>query len=137
MKMTHITVHCSATPPSMDIGVPRIRQMHLDRGFNDIGYHCVIRRNGEREIGRSIEIQGAHVGGHNPGNIGVCLVGGIDEDGKPEANFTFQQYQALHHTVMELRRVHDIPKENVLGHRDWPGVKKACPCFEVREFFDA
>lgn len=132
---THITIHCSATPPSMDIGVKRILQMHLDRGFDREGYHFIIKRDGERQDGRPLDMQGAHVGGHNPGNIGICLIGGVDENDRPEANFTFQQYQALHHTVMELCRTQDIPLENVLGHKDWPGVKKACPCFEVKEFF--
>ena len=29
----------------------------------------------------------------------------------------------------------DYPKAEILGHRDLPGVKKSCPCFDVRSEF--
>jgi len=64
MKRTrtdYIAIHCSATPPKMDIGVDEIRQMHLQRGFKDIGYNRLIRRNGEWEQGREDDEVGAHV----------------------------------------------------------------------------
>lgn len=53
-----IIVHCSATKPSMDIGVEAIRQWHMNKGWSDIGYHYVIRRNGVVELGRDLDKDG-------------------------------------------------------------------------------
>ena len=58
-KINLIVIHCSDTYARMDIGVNEIRQWHLQRGFNDIGYHYVIRRDGAIEQGRPIEKPGA------------------------------------------------------------------------------
>jgi len=133
-EINRIIVHCSATPPSMDIGVMEIDQWHRDRGFNSIGYHFVIRRDGTREQGRDIKLAGAHAKGHNQDSIGICLVGGIDGAGKSEANFTFMQYITLSTIISEIRNFHgDI---EVLGHRDLEGVNKDCPCFNVKAFME-
>lgn len=131
--MQHITIHCSATPPNQDIGVKEIRKMHTDKGWSDIGYHDVIRRDGTHEIGRSISRIGAHVKGHNRENIGICLVGGIDKNGKPENNFTPEQLSTLRYLITRYVGRYGIKQENIKGHRDWPGVAKACPCFDVSD----
>lgn len=138
----YIVIHCSATPPSMDIGVEEIRRWHTEeRGWADIGYHYVIRRDGSIEIGRrsSEEIpyewdsaQGAHVSGWNHRSVGICVVGGVDAEGNPEANFTDNQWIALGVLVQALEMKY--PNAEVLGHRDFPGVAKACPSFDVREW---
>ncbi|CAK1795587.1 N-acetylmuramoyl-L-alanine amidase [Vibrio crassostreae] len=83
-----ITVHCSATPPQQDVDVTEIRRWHKKRGWRDVGYHFVIRRNGDVELGRPLSQTGAHVKGHNKGNIGVCMVGGCNAELQPEDNFT-------------------------------------------------
>ncbi|WGL32416.1 endolysin [Escherichia phage PGX1] len=72
-----IFVHCSATKPNMNWGVREIRQSHKERGFLDVGYHYIIKRDGTVEEGRDEMAVGSHVKGHNHNSIGVCLVGGI------------------------------------------------------------
>lgn len=129
-EINKIIVHCSATKPSMDIGVEEIRRWHKGRGWDDIGYHTVIRRNGEIEKGRDMGIAGAHAKGHNFGSIGVCLIGGIDDDGKADDNYTLKQYNGLIQLISFYEMT--FPIEEVLGHRDLPGVNKECPCFDVR-----
>jgi N-acetyl-anhydromuramyl-L-alanine amidase AmpD len=86
------------------------------------------------ETGRATTEVGAHVSGHNAGNLGICLVGGLDEAGKPEDNFTPEQFGALIDLLEEL--LQQFPDAQVLGHRDWPNVKKACPCFDVKHFLE-
>lgn len=139
-----IVVHASATPVDMDIGAEEIRCWHTDpkpkgRGWDDIGYHYVIRRNGVRELGRPIEKQGAHAHGFNEHSIGICLVGGVNANDrtKAEANFTHEQYAELNKLLIELCYMYVIPRNNVVGHRDLPGVTKACPCFDVKGFFNS
>ena len=125
-----IVVHCSATPPSMDIGAAEIRKWHTDKGWSDIGYHYVIKRDGDLEVGRDESRQGAHVRGHNKNSLGVCLIGGVDRKGRADANFTFDQYQSLGYLMMNLTDKH--PKAEVKGHRDFSN--KACPSFDVQSF---
>ncbi len=129
-KISTLIVHCSATKPEMDIGAEEIRKWHKDRKWNDIGYHFVIRRNGELEKGRDVAIAGAHAKGHNFSSIGICLIGGINEGGKADANYTIKQYNSLIQLVDFLRMT--FPITDVLGHRDLPDVNKECPCFDVR-----
>jgi len=124
-----IVIHCSATPEDMDIGVKEIRRWHLSRGFSDIGYHYVVRRNGSLEDGRHEAIPGAHAKGYNSDSIGVCIVGGLDDDGNADANFSMRQYISLSCIINEL--LVKYPTAQVLGHRDLPGVSKACPCFNA------
>tara|TARA_R110000822_G_scaffold236671_3_gene367261 strand:+ start:6754 stop:7164 length:411 start_codon:yes stop_codon:yes gene_type:complete len=132
-EIKKIIVHCSATPESMDVGAEEIRCWHKERGWNDIGYHDVIRRDGTLEKGRNISIAGAHAKGHNFSSIGVCLIGGVDGNGKGEDNFAIIQKQNLrvYLDFMALR----FPNAEILGHRDIEGVKKECPCFNVREWY--
>ena len=55
--------------------VELIREWHLQRGFNDIGYHYLIRRDGELEHGRDVHEEGAHAMGMNHDSVGICFEG--------------------------------------------------------------
>lgn len=128
-KINLIVIHCADTYARMDIGVKEIREWHLAKGFNDIGYHYVIRRDGTIEAGRPLEKPGAHAAGYNSQSIGICYAGGKGDNDKPEDNRTPAQKQALHDLVNSLKQ--QFPQAKIVGHRDLPGVQKACPCFSV------
>jgi N-acetylmuramoyl-L-alanine amidase len=124
--ITRIIVHCSDSPNDRDIGVKEIREWHRSRGFRDIGYHFVIRRNGEVEPGRLIKTVGAHCVGFNSDSIGVCLVG--------KDSFTPAQFNALRALVATLRK--DYPIQEIKGHREYlSAIKqgKTCPNFNVKD----
>lgn len=126
-----IIVHCSATRPEQTIGASEIRKWHKERGWRDIGYHYVIRRSGILESGRSESEVGAHVKGHNDDSIGICLIGGINDNGAPDANYSYDQYVTLYRLLCELL---DRYKSATLhGHYEFSS--KACPCFDVRAFY--
>lgn len=127
-----VIVHCADTKPRMDIGVDEIRQWHLARGWDDVGYHYVIRRGGVIEIGRDMELVGAHTLGHNTGSIGVCLVGGMDESGESDTNFTAEQYLSLLNLLKNMRA--EFPNATYHGHREFSD--KDCPCFDVKAFVE-
>lgn len=135
--MRYITLHAAATTASMDIGVAEIRQWHLARGWRDVGYHYVIRRDGTVEQGRAEHVQGAHVGGHNRGNLGVCMAGGVKDDGEtPENNFTPAQWDALRSLLTDLHERY--PEAIIMGHNGFPGHEsRGCPCFNWRAYRDA
>lgn len=131
-----IVLHCSATRPVQDIGAKEIRAWHKAKGWSDIGYHFVIRRDGRVEKGRAVDEIGSHVKGHNHNSVGICMVGGIgNETFGPENNFTPLQWAALKKLIADLSKKY--PNARVLGHRDFPGVSKACPCFDARPWAKA
>ena len=104
----------------MDIGATEIRQWHIKRGWSDIGYAIVIRRDGRIEWGRHCDDVGAHVVGHNHHSIGVCMIGGLDEQGKPFDNrpdlFTVPQWESARLVAKVLHRAY--PGSQICGHRD-------------------
>ena len=59
---------------SHDVSVDTIRQWHLERGFSDVGYHFIIRKDGSVEKGRDLRKQGAHAKGRNH-KVGIALTG--------------------------------------------------------------
>lgn len=127
-KITTIIIHCADTPPTMDIGRDEIDQWHRERGWDGIGYHAVVRRNGTIETGRPLEKVGAHVAGHNATSIGVCLVGGA----KGQADYTEAQWRALKGFVSQLTR--QFPEAVVKGHRDFDS-HKTCPNFDAADWW--
>ena len=70
-----LVVHCSDTPDNEPLRAIDIQQMHLGFGWDGIGYHYVIGRDGRCEAGRPEFWQGAHVRGINDQSLGVCLIG--------------------------------------------------------------
>ena len=54
-----IVLHHSA---SRDVPAAEIHGWHLARGWAGIGYHFVIRKNGNIEQGRPMQMIGAHAG---------------------------------------------------------------------------
>lgn len=145
-----IVIHCAATFPGQDIGAAEIERWHRDRGYDGIGYHGVIRRDGRLESGRPMDKAGAHTKGHNARSIGICMVGGL-QDGKggdangdgvieefengqrgvPEANYTPAQWATLERTIRAL--VKKYPGARVAGHNEF--AAKACPCFDVKKWW--
>lgn len=131
-KINLIVVHCTATPSSRRITVADIDSWHKARGFNEIGYHFIIHQDGYIDLGRDIEIAGAHVKGFNSHSVGVAYVGGLDENGKPADTRTPQQKQALLRLLRHLKETY--PEAVIRSHRDY--ANKACPCFDATKEYE-
>ena len=130
-KINKIIVHCSATPEGKDIKTKTIKDWHVNGNhWKDIGYHYVIELDGSIHKGRDESVIGAHCSGQNADSIGVCYVGGIDKSGKAKDTRTTAQKDALLKLLKELRAKY--PKAIIQGHRDFPGVTKACPSFDAK-----
>ena len=128
-----IVIHCSQTPPDMDIGVDKITEWHKERGFDTIGYHFVIRRDGTIETGRNQEAVGAHAVAVNGTSLGVCLIGGADRNMKWEDNFAPIQFQTLKTLLMKLKKDYIIKK--IIGHYEVDD-KKECPSFDIPKWLE-
>lgn len=129
-----LVIHCTATPPEMDIGVKEIRKWHMDKGWSDVGYHWVIRRDGTIEDGRPVNLIGAHTRGYNKKSLGLAMVGGVDENMRPEANFTGKQWHSLGLMCRGTRAV--LPKIAIQGHNEFD-FGKACPSFPVQNWLQS
>jgi len=113
----------------MDIGFVEIDKWHKAKGWTGCGYHYIIRRDGELEPGRPHDMQGAHCYKENHHSIGICLVGGVDVNNRPEDNFTPAQMSTLSRTIDYLDTIY--PHCEVKGHRYF-NSNKACPSFDVQ-----
>lgn len=128
-NINKLIVHCSATPEGKDFTTYDIRQWHLAQGWSDIGYHYVIYRDGTIAPGRSESIVGTHTAGQNTHSIGICYIGGMDNQNKnPKDTRTPEQKEALIKLMKELRAKY--PGAKIYGHRDF--ASKACPSFDAK-----
>lgn len=127
--INEIIIHCSATPEGKDFSVADIDRWHRQQGWQGIGYHYVVYRDGSVHNGRPEARQGAHCLGHNEHSIGVCYIGGLASDGKTAKDTrTPAQRASLRQLVAEL--LLKYPAAEVHGHNEY--ARKACPSFDVQ-----
>lgn len=131
-NIKYIVVHCTATPTTTTLESIK-RYWKEQRGWGDTpGYHYFIKRDGTIVQLLDEKKNSYGVYKHNSECISIAYVGGIDKDGKPVDNRSDAQKHAMFDIIVRLTEKY--PKAEVLGHRDFPGVKKACPCFDVKEW---
>jgi N-acetyl-anhydromuramyl-L-alanine amidase AmpD len=132
--VTHLTIHCAATPEGRNVPAHEVEQWDRAR-FNQPSYHWIVELDGTAHRSLQDGVRGAHTGGHNTGNIGICYVGGCDVHMQAKDTRTPEQIAALAHLVRQYQDKY--PGLTVLGHRDWPNVHKDCPSFDVRSWLVA
>lgn len=132
-----IIVHCTATRVGREVTAAEVDAWHKERGFNCIGYHYLIRLDGTIEKGRSLNRIGAHCKGHNGHSVGICYVGGLDENGLPCDTRTPAQKDSLARLIWMLTQralLQGFGLVAVRGHRDF--AKVDCPCFDAAAEYD-
>lgn len=126
-----IVVHCTATQPDATVeSIKNYWQTYL--GWKNPGYHYLILRTGEVVNLQKETLPSNGVKGHNMECIHLAYIGGVDKDNQPMDNRTGRQKQAMFDLIIELSNRY--LRAQILGHRDFEGVKKACPCFDVQEW---
>ena len=134
-ETNYIVVHCSATRANQNVTFDDIKRWHtMERAFLDIGYHWVIERDGTVKQGRSVDEWGAHAKYHNHETVGICLVGGLDENNQPEDNFTPEQKRMLKFLIAGHQVLY--PEAIVHGHYHFSKIK-TCPNFDVHGWLRA
>lgn len=110
-----IILHHAASSGSVEA----IHNYHRDtRGWDGIGYHYYIRKDGTVWRGRPEDTIGAHTIGHNYSSIGVCFEGNFEVDTMPAA-----QLAAGRELLADL--LSRYPGISISGHRD--NDTTACP----------
>ena len=123
-KIRLLVIHCSDTDNNEDLNATDIHKMHINFGWDGIGYHKVICRSGKIENGRPEYWIGAHVKGKNLFSLGVCLIG--------RDFFTKSQFVSLEKVLRSWKI--SYPNAQILGHCDTGKTKKTCPNFDVKNW---
>lgn len=139
-----IVLHCSMS----EFGDSElIKDWHLKRGFDDIGYNFVICNgflnprskynkdfDGLIQIGRDRNYIGAHCKGYNESHYGICLIG--------NKKFTFNQIMASFKLIKQLTTSNEIDyfiegkiltDNQVAGHYEF-NRKKTCPNINMDDY---
>ena len=133
-EIKEIIVHCFGTPLGKDFSAEVIRDWHVKgNGWDDIGYHYIVRLDGSIEYGRMVDKQGAHCKGHNKYSIGICYIGGMDRDMKKwDDTRTEEQKKSLILLIKTLKKTN--PNIKVFGHKDFSS--KECPSFDAKKEYE-
>lgn len=134
-NIRYIVIHCTATPPGTTVESIKRYWKEVRKWGDTPGYHYIIHRDGtiEQLLDESKNSYGVYQ--HNSICISVAYIGGIDKEGKPLDNRTAAQKHAMFDKIVALTERY--PHAEVVGHRDFPGVKKACPSFDVKEWLSS
>jgi N-acetylmuramoyl-L-alanine amidase len=103
------------------------RYWKQDLKWNNPGYHFIIDDEGYIEQLQPIEKLANGVKGFNSNSIHVAYIGGLN--GKDTRSI--RQTLSIINIVKYLANI--FPEAEILGHKDFPGVKKECPAFNVKQ----
>lgn len=129
-KINNLVVHCTATPQSSTIESIQ-RYWKAVKHWKFPGYHIIIPPNGSIIRLQPDHIPSNGVAKRNSDALHVSYIGGVDGKGKPLDNRTPEQKESLIQVLTAWMK--ENPGAKILGHRDFPGVAKACPSFNARE----
>lgn len=132
-EIKYIVIHCTATPQDTKIQ-SIIDYWRKVLGWKNNGYHFIIDKNGNTTKITPVDKIANGVKNHNANSIHIAYIGGIDSKGKSIDNRTLKQKESLLYYLRDLKR--KFPKAKILGHRDFPEVKKDCPCFNAAKEYE-
>lgn len=117
----YIVVHHTAF--AQDVSKDEIDRWHFLRKFGPrgkaFGYHFLIHREGNYEVGRPIDSAGAHARaqGRNFTSVGICLAQGGGQE------FTTAQYVTLAKLVKSINTIYGKKLILEKHHEECPGDK--------------
>jgi len=123
-KISKIVCHHTATQLKAHDNIRVLREWHLDRGFDDVGYHYFIGGDGKVSMGRPIAIQGAHCLGENHESIAIALHG--------LHYFNRLQFVSLGQLTKNLLEIFNLSFSDIYLHKHL--AKTECPNYEIEQF---
>jgi hypothetical protein len=100
--------------------IEQIHNDHIKKGYNGIGYHAYIRKNGDVYQGRPFWAIGAQVARKNSISVGVCFEGDYNSVDK---NMPYAQFNSGVEVLRYLQRLY--PKAKIVRHDYFGGT--SCP----------
>lgn len=147
-KVKRIMVHCTGEPAN----AKRTKHYYYCWFFKHLrwthyGYHRVIYQDGSFDDLQPVPAGHKNFGyisdatrangckGANDDTLHVAYVGGLDATTKlPKDTRTAAQKETLLDTIKQWKELFGVSE--IIGHRDWPGVKKNCPCFNAKKEYE-
>ena len=126
----YLVVH--ATGGRVHQTIADLNVVFKQKGWNNPGYHYVIKRDGGIVQLLDVDKVSNGVKGYNEVSVHVAYIGGIDKNLNTIDNRTEEQKTALRVLLKKLKK--EFPSAKVCGHRDLEKGKD-CPCFNVQEEF--
>ncbi len=130
-RIDYIVLHCTSGPQKQSTSEIQNYWKH-SLGWKNPGYHYIIDSNGSYEKIHPIESPSNGVAGYNAHSIHISYKGGVDAKGNPVDNRTEAQKATQIALIKKLLPF--APNAKIVGHRDFPGVTKACPSFDVKSW---
>jgi len=131
-KIEFIAVHCTATDKNTTVE-SILNYWKNTLGWKNPGYHFIVDQYGKTtNLLPIIEVSNG-VQGYNSKTINIAYIGGI-VNGMPKDTRTEAQKKALKEYLYGLKK--HFPNAIIQGHRDFPDVHKACPCFNAKDEYD-
>jgi N-acetylmuramoyl-L-alanine amidase len=127
-----IAVHATGTlPTATATAIQNYWRNNLK--WKNPGYHILVHTDGSFTIFADLDVVVNGVAGFNSRSWHVSYIGGLLPDKKTADTRTPEQKKAIEAILQEMRR--KAPNAKIRGHRDFPKVNKACPCFNaIQEF---
>lgn len=117
-----IVIHHTGNLVDDDLSAADIHRSHLNQGWDGVGYHFIVRKDGSVERGRPLNCIGSHAYGYNHCSIGIHVCGNFEI-----AEPTQEQLNVLPMLIADLCDAYGLitGKDIVVGHRDL--MVTACP----------
>lgn len=127
----YLVVHHSASPLSWTFD--RVREVHLAKGWGDVGYQYGIEHDGGLKYGRDFLTRGAHAPPWNAKSWGVCVIGDntTPREGtgpawrRDDHRWTPAQWATLSRLWNAARLIN--PGVQVVGHYEVGSTATLCP----------
>jgi len=127
----HIVIHCTATSSSTTVQ-SILAYWKYKKRWKFPGYHYLIKDDGEIVELLNINKASNGVRGHNNDSIHLAYIGGVDDRLKAKDTRTKEQIESMIRLLFRLKA--RFPNAEIKGHRDFDGVAKDCPSFNVYKF---
>lgn len=147
-RIQRIVVHCTAEPANAVRDRDYYEHLFFEvYKWKHWGYHVIVYQDGTWEILQplpkeqpwggfiddSTRANGAE--GYNFNSLHIAYVGGLaTESYRPSDTRTKQQRETLRVLITKWKYQYKV--NEVVGHSQLPGVKKACPCFDARKEYE-
>lgn len=128
-EIKYIVLHCTATVQTASVDAIQ-RYWKETMKWKSPGYHYIINPDGFAQNLASHDSICNGVAGYNSSSIHISYIGGVDKWNKAIDNRTPHQCATMARLIKELKTKY--PLAEIVGHRDFPNVKKDCPSFDVK-----
>jgi N-acetylmuramoyl-L-alanine amidase len=125
-NIDYIVIHCTGASQKQTVQ-SILNYWKNEKKWKSVGYHRLISADGTVHNLADFDKVTNGVAGFNSKSIHICYIGGKDNDERTEA-----QKASILNCIKEALEYEGITKKiKILGHRDFPNVKKACPQFNA------